>query len=156
MRTKETEPCFISKRRRRPGAFVLCWRRRPTVEGKKDLWQNKPSCAPEKPCAVVFLARRRILSQIPKASAWDLRRFVLRCLWIYFPNTVEFFTFLKTVDPSADTNCCLFFPHWPKSVRIIVFLCKQRIEVNNRAAFTVPGPASPLFFDETVVLKSCL
>lgn len=110
VRTKETQQCFIAKRRRRPGAFVLCRRRqrRPTVEGKKDSWQNKPSCAPEKPFAVVFLARRQILSQIPKASAWDLRRFVRRCLWIYFPNTVEFFAFLKTVDPSADTNCCLF------------------------------------------------
>lgn len=88
---------------------------------------------------------RQIFSQILKASSWDLQSFVLRCLWIYFPNTVEFFAFLRTVDPSADTNCCLSYPHWPKSVRIIVFLCKQRIEVNNRSAFILSWPASPLF-----------
>lgn len=104
---------------------------------------------------------RQIFSQILKASSWDLQSFVLRCLWIYFPNTVEFFAFLRTVDPSADTNCCLSYPHWPKSVRIIVFLCKQRIEVNNRSAFILSWPASPLFpfffrlFDYTT-LKSCL
>lgn len=93
----------------------------------------------------VLSSWRQIFSQILKALAWDRPSFVLCCLWIYFPNTVEFFAFLKTGDPSADTNCFFSSPHWPKSVRIIVFLCKQRIEVNNRSAFTLPGPASPVF-----------
>lgn len=148
-RTKESQPCFILKRRRRPGAFVLRWRGhgRPWGWQKKKRFMAKQTklCSRKTLCCSI-LAWRRIFSQIPKASAWDLRRFVLRCLWIYFPNTVEFFAFLKTADPSADTNCCLSYPHWPKSVRIIVFLCKQRIEVNNRSAFTVPTPASPLSF----------
>lgn len=93
----------------------------------------------------VLSSWRQIFSQILKALAWDRPSFVLCCLWIYFPNTVEFFAFLKTGDPSADTNCFFSSPHWPKSVRIIVFLCKQRIEVNNRSAFTLPGPASAVF-----------
>ena len=101
-------------------------------------------------CAVlpktVVSSWRLIFSQILKASARDLQSFVLRCLWIYFPNAAEFFAFLKTADPSADTNCCLSYPHWPKSGRIIVFLCKERSEVNNRSAFTLPGPASLSFF----------
>lgn len=111
---------------------------------KKRFMAKQTKLCSQKNVCCSFLAWTRIFGQIPKASAWDLRRFVLHCLWIYFPNTVEFFAFLKTVDPSADTNCCLSYPHWPKSVRIIVFLCKQRIEVNNRSAFTVPRPASPL------------
>lgn len=49
-RTKDKQPCLISKRRQRHDAFMLCWRRqgRPTVGKKnKDLLQNKPSCAPK-------------------------------------------------------------------------------------------------------------
>lgn len=136
-------PYFKKKTKTRCLRVVLEETGKAHCEGEK----NKIHCKTNRAVLpkTLVLSWRQIFSQILKASAWDLQSFVLHCLWIYFPNTVEFFAFLKTVDPSADTNCCLSYPHWPKSVRIIVFLCKQRIEVNNRSAFTLPGPASPLF-----------
>lgn len=137
---------FLLERRQKHDASVFCQRTqgRPAVgEKKKKIYCKTNQAVLPK---TVVSSWRRIFSQILKASAWDLQSFVLRCLWIYFPNTVEFFALLQAVDPSADIKCCLSYPHWPKSARIIVFLCKQRAEVNNRSAFTLPGPASLLYF----------
>lgn len=107
----------VSERRLNCFSSSLHWRRQggPRVNWKiPDLMFKKkkqPSVLPQPYDRVSFMSQ--LFGRILKALTWDLPPFVLSCLWVYFLSTIEFFSFLKTaktVDPSADTECCLSHP----------------------------------------------
>lgn len=141
--------CIISQKRRNS---ILCqWKEcqivspRVGIEADRECpsWMNntryiakqtKASVLP-RPCDRVS-SSRQLSGRLLEALAWAPKPFVRGCLRVYFLGTIEFFSFSKDCRSLRWYRVLsLPTPHCLKSVRIIVFLCKQRCGVNNRSGF---------------------